>query len=396
VYPVKSWIFHVGGVNRTLAGAPRKSARSENRNERLGVLMRETVSDSEAGSENIAGGLGFKRHLRAEISEGNGAYLFSEQGVVAMRGAQVASVAALLDGTRDLDGLLSECPDGMNAEQVTAVLARLVEAGFVTLRVPGEPSVDERALAYWDACGLDASAVAAREKRSTASVIGIGDGIDTSQVGQALSAGGIEVVDTAAELSIVLCDDYLDPRLARIDAEHRRTGKPWLLARPSGSQVWIGPILQPGESGCWHCLTNRLWGHRHAEACVQEVLGHDGPASFPMPAVPPLTAAAGHLISLEASKWLAGHRHPGQQCVWILDTLDLQGTAARTAPPPAVPRVRRRGNGRRQDRRTCRAEGSEEGDLGRGRAPDAHLGRSPRPLPPPDQPGHRDHQGGRP
>lgn len=299
--------------------------------------MREAVSDSGAGSEAITGGLGFKRHLRAEISEGNGAYLFSEQGVIAIRGAQVASIAALLDGTRDLDGLLSACPDGMNPEQVTGVLARLVEAGLVTVRGQGEPSVDERALAYWDACGLDASAVAAREKPSTANLIGIGGGVDTSQVAHALSTGGIEVVDTAAELSIVLCDDYLDPRLARIDAEHRRTGRPWLLARPSGSQVWIGPIMQPGRSGCWHCLANRLWGHRHAEACVQEVLGHDGPASFPMPAVPPLTAAAAHLISLEASKWLAGHRYPGQQCVWILDTLDLQGQLHELRRRPQCP-----------------------------------------------------------
>ncbi|MFD5091645.1 TOMM precursor leader peptide-binding protein [Amycolatopsis thailandensis] len=284
--------------------------------------MREAVSN---GSGSISGGLGFKRHLRAEISEGNGAYLFSEQGVIAMRGAQVASVAALLDGTRDLDGLLSACPEGMSAEQVTGVLARLVEAGLVTVRVPDELSGDERALAYWDACGLDASAVACRQKPATASLTAIGRGVDTSQVENALVASGIEVVETASELAIVLCDDYLDPRLAEIDAEHRRTGRPWLLARPSGSQVWIGPIMQPGRSGCWHCLTNRLWGHRHAEACVQEVLGHDGPAAFPIPAVPPLTAAASHLISLEASKWLAGHRYPGQQAVWILDTLDLQG-----------------------------------------------------------------------
>ena len=32
--------------------------------------------------------LAFKRHLRAEIRAGKGAYLFSEQGVIAMRGAR--------------------------------------------------------------------------------------------------------------------------------------------------------------------------------------------------------------------------------------------------------------------------------------------------------------------
>ncbi|WP_340687562.1 TOMM precursor leader peptide-binding protein [Amycolatopsis coloradensis] len=295
------------------------------------------MREASSTTGSINGALGFKRHLRAEIREGSGAYLFSEQGVIAMRGAQVASVAALLDGTRDLDGLLAARPDGMSAEQVTGVLARLVEAGLVTVHVPDEISGDERALAYWDACGLDASAVAGRQKPATASLTAVGRGVDTSQVANGLAASGIEVVGTASELAIVLCDDYLDPRLAEIDAEHRRTGRPWLLARPSGAQVWIGPITQPGRSGCWHCLTNRLWGHRHAEACVQEVLGHDGPASFPMPAVPPLTAAASHLISLEASKWLAGHRYPGQQAVWILDTLDLQGRLHELRRRPQCP-----------------------------------------------------------
>ena len=135
----------------------------------------------------------------------------------------------------------------------------------------------------------------------------------------------------------MLCTDYLDPRLGELDAEHRRTGRPWLLARPFGAQVWIGPVLRPGESACWHCLTNRLWGHRHAEACAQELLGHDGPARRPAAALPPLTAAAAHLVALEASKWLAGYRHHGQQCVWMLDTLDLQGKLHELRRRPQCP-----------------------------------------------------------
>ncbi|MFC5685582.1 TOMM precursor leader peptide-binding protein [Amycolatopsis mediterranei] len=284
----------------------------------------------------------FRRHLRAEVRAGKGAYLFSEQGVIAMRGAKIESLAALLDGTHDLDRLLRGRPGGMPPEEVAALLAQLVDAGLVTLRSHGGDTRpgDERALAYWDACGIDADLVTARP--GTVRLVAVGDsadGVDAGPVERALAGAGLDVVGAdggAADLSVVLCADYLDPRLAAIDHAHRRAGRPWLLARPSGAQVWIGPVLRP-DGACWHCLTHRLWGHRHAEACVQQELGHAGPARRPVPALPPLTAAAAHLVALEAAKWVAGYRHHGQQCVWTLDTLDLQGRLHELRRRPQCP-----------------------------------------------------------
>lgn len=284
----------------------------------------------------------FRRHLRAEVRAGKGAYLFSEQGVIAMRGAKIESLAALLDGTHDLERLLRGRPGGMAPEEVAALLTQLVDAGLVTLRsTPAEPRPqNEGVLAYWDACGVDADLAAARQGTVRLTAVGDdADGVDPGAVERALAGAGLGVrTDSGpADLSVVLCADYLDPRLARIDAEHRQAGRPWLLARPWGAHVWIGPVLQPGGA-CWHCLTHRLWGHRHAEACVQEELGHDGPARRPVAALPPLTAAAAHLVALEAAKWVAGYRYQGQQCVWTLDTLDLQGRLHELRRRPQCPR----------------------------------------------------------
>ncbi|WP_116049821.1 TOMM precursor leader peptide-binding protein [Amycolatopsis palatopharyngis] len=288
--------------------------------------------------------LEFKRHLRAEIDEQEGAYLFSEDGVIAIRGKQVAALAALLDGTRDFTDLLRDRPAGMDEEQVTGLLAQLVEAGLVTFRENGdETGSDHRALAYWDVCGLDAEA-ATRGNHDQVELLRVGDHVDGAQVAEAMRAAGLEVVPGAtrsgtggADVSVVLCDDYLDPRLGEIDAAHRACGRPWLLAKPTGAKIWIGPFLRPGESACWNCLSYRLWGNRQAEACVQAALGHTGPARWPVPAVPPLTSAAAHLIALETSKWLAGHRHARQHGVWIFDSLDLQGTVHELRRRPQCP-----------------------------------------------------------
>ncbi len=268
--------------------------------------------------------LAFRRHLRAEVRVGQGAYLFSEQGVIALKGSHIESLAAALDGSRAIEDLVRERPGGMALDQLAAVLGQLVDAGLVTIREPGARVADERALAYWDACGIDGVAVAERGRTATVRLLTVGDDVDPGPVERALADAQLSVTSGPADVSVVLCADYLDPRLAEVDAEHRRDRRPWLLARPFGAQVWIGPVLQP-DGACWHCLTHRLWGHRHAEACVQEVLGHSGPARRPVTALPPLTSATAHLISLEVCKWLAGYRHHGQQCVWTLDTLDLQG-----------------------------------------------------------------------
>ncbi|RZQ61302.1 TOMM precursor leader peptide-binding protein [Amycolatopsis suaedae] len=279
--------------------------------------------------------LHFRRHLRAEVDPGQAAYLFSERGVVAMRGAQIAALAALLDGTRDFASVVRARPAGMGHDEVAALLARLVEADLLTVRAPDDQVTDGRAAAYWDACGIDAGAPA-----GGVHVVSLGDEVDAGAVKTALLGAGLDLAprhQAGPALTLVLCADYLDPRLAEVDAAQRAAGTPWLLAKPVGSEVWLGPVLRPGESACWHCLTARLWIHRHAEACVQAELGHTGPAPAPVASVPPLTAAAAHLVALEITKWLAGYRYPGQDCVWVLDSLDLRGTVHELRRRPQCP-----------------------------------------------------------
>ncbi|MGC7096644.1 TOMM precursor leader peptide-binding protein [Amycolatopsis lurida] len=270
----------------------------------------------------------FKRHLRAEVNEGEGAYLFSEHGVTALRGAAIASLAALLDGKHDLADLLEARPGGMSSAQVANVIEQLVDVGLVSLRGTEASLVDESEVAYWDACGVDL-ADAARAAVATVALVGTKSTMDLAPARRALAETGVDVhtgLSQAAELTVVVCDDYLDPALAAIDAAQRAAGKPWLLSKPVGTRVWLGPFFSPARPGCWHCLSHRLWGHRHAEACVQASLGKEGPADRPAASVRPLASAAAHLMALEVTKWLAGHRYPGQSSVWTFDTHDLEGT----------------------------------------------------------------------
>ncbi len=282
------------------------------------------MSDNEPGRRTL---IGFRRDLRVEISRGDQVYLFSEQGLTSLEGTATAAVASLLDGTHELAALLARPPAGLTAAQVAATISRLTEEGMVTLRPPEAGRAhDDGAAGYWEGAGLDATEATERTAGGRLAVLAIG-GIDPAPLRAALGAAGLTIDagddPASADLSIVLCEDYLNPLLAEIDTAQRATGTPWLLAKPTGAVTWFGPVFQPSLPGCWHCVAKRLAGHRRAESCAQHALGHPGPVDRPQVSVPPLAAASAHLIALEATKWLAGYRRPDQSGVHTFDSLTL-------------------------------------------------------------------------
>lgn len=282
--------------------------------------------------------IGFRRDLRVEFAGRGAVYVFSERGVTALRGESTVAVAGTLDGSRDLSGLLASPPAGLTAGQMAAVIARLAEAGIVTLRSRKIGSGrDEPALGYWESAGLDAGAAAEGTETGRLALRAVGD-LDPLPIADALRAAGLTVNPTddpaLAQLSVVLCADYLHPDLAEIDAAHRRAGTPWLLAKPTGAVTWLGPVFLPERSGCWHCVAERLWRHRSVESCAQQELGRHGPAQRPRVSVPALSSAAAHLIALEATKWLAGYRDPAQRDIRTFDSLDLSSRAHRLPVAP--------------------------------------------------------------
>ena len=261
--------------------------------------------------------VGFRRHLRLETVAGEATYLFSENGVTAVQAERLERLAPLLDGTRDVAALLRAEPDAGE------LVRQLAQAGLLCV-TPADTGHDPATLAYWDAAGLDGPVAADAVTGATVHLEQVGDA-DDSHVRAALAAAGLSLAGAGpAGLSVVVCSDYLDSGLDEVDRRHRAVGRPWLLAKPIGTQLWLGPVFTPGGP-CWHCLVHRLWIHRRAEAHVQNMLGRTGPVLRPSAAIGPLGAAAGQLVALEAAKWLAGHRYPGQRAVWTLDTLTMQG-----------------------------------------------------------------------
>ncbi|MEU3077293.1 TOMM precursor leader peptide-binding protein [Streptomyces laurentii] len=288
--------------------------------------------------------VGFKRHLRVEAIAGDAVYLLSERGTTALQGREVQELAALLDGTRTLTGVLEEAARSLPSDTAARMIAELARADLIGYH---DPAVDAGAEGYWELSGLRGGSAAASLQTTPVEVIALGR-IDASAARAECAAAGLRTVEpedpedsedparqedpewpagragTAAAFSLVLCDDYLDPRLAAVDARHRAAGRAWLLAKPCGAETWVGPVFGDPNGACWECLAHRLRGHRTSMAPVLHALGLSGTVPVPEASLATVRAMGLHTAVLEAEKWVAGLRYEGQRAICVLDTRTLR------------------------------------------------------------------------
>ncbi len=284
--------------------------------------------------------VGFASHLRVWTVPAEAVYLISRRGVTALSGQSLEKLAPLLDGTRSLAEVKQEVAPDMSAGEVDRTLVRLAEAKLIRYRPQrNAPRPDKAADAYWQLAGLDADQAVSRISDARLELVTHGD-FDADAVSTAFRACGLARFaeeQGAASLTLVLCDDYLDPELAAVNSCHLASGQPWLLAKPSGPDPWVGPVFRPGEGPCWACLAARLEGNRLPEQLLRRACGSLEPVRPPETSLPAVRAVGLQVAALEAAKWLAGLRYDGQDAVHTLDSLTLRSGCHKVTRRPQCP-----------------------------------------------------------
>ncbi|MFK4221524.1 TOMM precursor leader peptide-binding protein [Streptomyces sp. NPDC019890] len=266
--------------------------------------------------------LGFKRHLTPAVVAGDATYLVSEMGVTAVESESMEHLAPLLDGSRDLPTLVRDVAGVLSPAQLGCLLGQLAQAGLVGEFAPPahQDSQNAAADAFWESAGLESARARAGLAAGRVSLIDLASA-DHQEVQNAFHAAGVTVsTSPGQELTVVLCDDYLEAQLADVERAQRRSGGPWLLAKPHGVEPWIGPVLTPGSGPCWTCMAHRLRQHRQPEQYIGSALGVTAPLA-PRVATPASRTLALQLIALETAKWLAGYRCEKQSSIWTLNTV---------------------------------------------------------------------------
>jgi ribosomal protein S12 methylthiotransferase accessory factor len=252
----------------------------------------------------------------------------SEEDTRILTGAVLGPLIPLLDGSRDIDCIVSELIGEVCEANIRSTLEMLDREGFLTDGPVANPTVS----AWWDFCGVDAGHLNEKQQSAAVDVVSA-DGRGIKGVTEALQVLGIRVTTDAA-LRIVIARDYRAGYLEEFNTTALRNGTPWLMARPFGRRHWLGPLLIPGRTACWKCLARWLllngWT---AEAAVANL---------------PATAAVTYtMLATEAAKWvLAGNNAALEGQIRALDTV---GLTIESHPVHAMPHCPACGGKRRAD-----------------------------------------------
>jgi bacteriocin biosynthesis cyclodehydratase domain-containing protein len=241
------------------------------------------------------------------------------------------ALAPRLDGTRTSAELLAELP-ALPIGQVLGTLARLEGIGQV---VEGPPTEDPARTALWDRLGRDPRRADRALAGAQLRLLDCAGGAVDAGARAAFAAAGITHREEAA-LDVVLTDDYLDPALEGVNRAHVQARRPWVLARLTRTELWLGPYLHP-NGPCWACLAFRMEGNRQLHRYVRakhgrRVAGGTGPA------LPATLAAGAGLLAGELQMLLAtGEANQIADAILTLDTVTFESARHPVIRQPRCP-----------------------------------------------------------
>ncbi|SDZ01504.1 ribosomal protein S12 methylthiotransferase accessory factor [Amycolatopsis xylanica] len=258
----------------------------------------------------------------------DGAYLVvaGETREFVIEDAVAAELSGLLDGTRPLSELIRLTAESHPIDHVARALGRLGRLGVLA---DGPAGVDERRAAAWDAREIAPDAAESWHATGAVTVADLGaDG----GLAERLRAIGVPALDGDAvsaplgSLVVVSAARYTDPRLAAVNDHCLETGREWLLVRPVGNVLLLGPHFVPGKTACWDCLRRRWHDNEQVGNFLRDAApGNPAATTAALPST--ATALAGLLAAelpvIAAAGW--SPRLSGR--FTALDTRDLTTTS---------------------------------------------------------------------
>jgi ribosomal protein S12 methylthiotransferase accessory factor len=185
--------------------------------------------------------------------------LYSEDRKFFLHGALYCALAAAIGkGGKSFAALVRDLERDFPSDKIKEALGRLIERRYI---VPSSPVSTGAVAGYWASLGLAPEMADNNLRNCRVRVQSLGvEG--AAELGAALGEFGVRVVKRSPDLTIVLVNDYLEPRLAELNRQHVADRTPWLLVQPSGAFPLVGPVFRPGDSACWTCLFDRMIRNR--------------------------------------------------------------------------------------------------------------------------------------
>ncbi len=199
----------------------------------------------------------FKPNFNIEILDNEQVVLFSEDRHHLLKGSIYVAIAEIIRFTplseQDIiDNLSRKFPVELTKE----ALRRLKTKNFTVKNCNKTP---KNITGFWSDLLLENP-----NKEGFAIVVKNFSKHSSSELVNALKNLSLEVAEFGG-FFVVIVDNYICGELADFNEARLKDGTPWMLLKPSGSTIWIGPIFEPNRTGCWNCLVEKLKENRRVE-----------------------------------------------------------------------------------------------------------------------------------
>jgi bacteriocin biosynthesis cyclodehydratase domain-containing protein len=264
----------------------------------------------------------FKPQFHVETIKGEGVFLLSEAGAVVLHGRLPQLVAPLINGRRSVDEVVDELALHASAAEVYYAFLELERMGYL---VEDALPLNRCEAAWWFAQGVDPWTAWSRLAEARVAVSAIGD-VAVESFRSALRSLRVTVGDVG-QLLVVITDDYLRGALQAINKDALQSGRPWLLVKPVGSILWLGPLFRPGITACWACLAQRLRANRPVETHLRARTGRTEVLPVSLGWSPSTLNVTLNLAAGEVARWVVRGKSEFEGAVV---TLDIRSGKTRT------------------------------------------------------------------
>jgi oxazoline/thiazoline synthase len=274
----------------------------------------------------------FKPNLHVDVVPGEGVFVLSELKQTVLQGRLYEQVAPHLDG-RAVEQVCEQLRGQVSPAHVFYTLAQLDKKGYLA---ESDDTFPPGQAALWASQQIEAADAARRLAETTVTVRAVGD-VDPAPFRTLLESLRVRV-DEAGQLGVVLTDSYLRSELRECNRQALDGGRPWLLVKPVGGQVWLGPLFHPGKTGCWVCLAERLRANSPVASYLEEKRGHTGQTIIDPAQTPATLQVAWGLAASAVASWVARGELPVLEGkVQTLDVLTAKTQTHTLLRQPACP-----------------------------------------------------------
>lgn len=255
----------------------------------------------------------FCEFFKVELIESEGVCLITESNLLVLNDQLYRLLAPLIDGQRTTDQIIDELlpsilPENPSMQDLISInvniyyaLMQMEQKGYI---VESDDPAQSLPVQFCEDLQVNLKQAYHRLQTTKVSVTAFGF-ISPLEFIATLESLQIKVSEEEnVDVDIVLTDNYLREEISDFNQKALQYSRPWMLVKPVGNTIWIGPIFYPGKTGCWACLAHRLRENRPIEGFIQRRKATSVPLILPQGSLASIYQTAFGIAATEVFKWI--------------------------------------------------------------------------------------------